>query len=608
MMRKVERTRMQEGSLCWSQLWLVLPFVVLLLLCFTGSERSSAGDCVVVEAFTTTTTTTTRRTAFRTRRNVYFILAATTATPSKTATTAIQTNPREQPQPEQHSNTQTPNLQKQQHRQSPAIEAKAVVSSRNKSNNQRPIPVSTSTATVAARRTATRAAPTTRTASSTTSSKTPTPQSSARFSSSSSSSTSTSTRTTTATATTASFSKSNSNRNYINNSKNPFPPAGAWEEVHGNYLLRPPPEEGAPRALIHFLGGALVGAAPHITYRYLLEQLAAKGFLIVATPFQLSFDRLQTCDAILDRFERIALPLARTYGALPVIGVGHSAGALLQVLITSLFPDTPRAANALISYNSLQVTEAVPLFEELVAPFFTYVAARNATETRRNGAQVIATLIELAQAQVSGELPSNELLSRAVRYLLVPPALDTASTQTFWEQALQIPTAVREAVSTATRAPTLALSQAGVAPAAYDLLQALYQIPSLIEEVADGAREFVPLPAQVTSAARRAYRARNTLILQYQDDTLDESKEIEALLQAAGQVIRMKRPMIEINVERRTIADAGHAAPLLAPPSLELATRAEDLLGPQVAREQLQYAKAHQTVEELIQWLEASNL
>ena len=106
------------------------------------------------------------------------------------------------------------------------------------------------------------------------------------------------------------------------------------------------------RALIHFLGGAIVGAAPDISYRYILEKLAEKGFLIVATPYTLSFDHIQTCDDVIGRFERIAPSLAQQYGPVPVIGVGHSCGALLQLLITTLFPDTPRAANALLSYNN----------------------------------------------------------------------------------------------------------------------------------------------------------------------------------------------------------------------------------------------------------------
>jgi acetyl esterase/lipase len=67
--------------------------------------------------------------------------------------------------------------------------------------------------------------------------------------------------------------------------------AGDWEEMEGNFILRPPPEVPA-RAVIHFLGGAFVGAAPHLTYRYLLEGLAQQGFLVVSTPYRLEFDYL----------------------------------------------------------------------------------------------------------------------------------------------------------------------------------------------------------------------------------------------------------------------------------------------------------------------------
>lgn len=86
---------------------------------------------------------------------------------------------------------------------------------------------------------------------------------------------------------------------------------GDWEELHGNFLLRPSPSQGPPRALLHFLGGAIVGAAPQVTYRYMLERLADQGYLVVATPFNLSFDHLATCDAVIERFERIAPMLVR---------------------------------------------------------------------------------------------------------------------------------------------------------------------------------------------------------------------------------------------------------------------------------------------------------
>lgn len=101
---------------------------------------------------------------------------------------------------------------------------------------------------------------------------------------------------------------------------NHIPIGGRWEELHGNFILRPqyssPPNSSSllpppPRALIHFLGGALLGAAPQLTYRYLLERLSSHGFLVVATPYQLSFDHLSTCDEIIERFELVAPDLAK---------------------------------------------------------------------------------------------------------------------------------------------------------------------------------------------------------------------------------------------------------------------------------------------------------
>ena len=176
---------------------------------------------------------------------------------------------------------------------------------------------------------------------------------------------------------------------------------GNWEEIHGNWVLRPPSSE-TPRALLHFLGGALVGAAPHITYRYMLERLADKGFLVVATPYQLSFDHLEICDDVIAKFEKLAPSVARQYGALPVVGVGHSCGALLQVLITSLFPDTPRAANALMSYNNKPISEAVPFFEEVFAPAFSSLAAHNGTLPSSNEALKMG--INLARIATEGKV------------------------------------------------------------------------------------------------------------------------------------------------------------------------------------------------------------
>merc|ERR1711865_433403 len=111
--------------------------------------------------------------------------------------------------------------------------------------------------------------------------------------------------------------------------------------------------------------------------------------------------------------------------------------------------------------------------------------------------------------------------------------------------------------------PTVTLLRdLGFLPIIYETIVTLEQVPQLIEEVADGARDFNPTPAMVRSAAGKAYRARRTLILGYDDDPIDESAEVEEVLREARSITRMRRPMVEIDVQRKTLS-GGHASPLL---------------------------------------------
>lgn len=292
---------------------------------------------------------------------------------------------------------------------------------------------------------------------------------------------------------------------------------GNWENLEGNWVLRPTfsgdiPgvddfDNSQPRAVIHFLGGALVGKAPHVTYRYLLEKLAAEGFLVVATPFNLSFDHLATCDEILTKFEAVAPTLAKQYGALPVVGIGHSCGALLQVLISSLFPDTPRAANALLSFNNKPVSEAVPFFEEVFAPLFSSLAigpdiggsgsnADGSPTTTKRGPSSNDSLVlglKLAKAASQGNLPSDELLQEAQRvfgsrFQAAAASLPIPFPPFFGndrDQTIKIPTEIRESYAKWAEPSVTALSKAGVLPIIHETIISLEQIPKLIDEVSD---------------------------------------------------------------------------------------------------------------------------
>jgi len=308
--------------------------------------------------------------------------------------------------------------------------------------------------------------------------------------------------------------------------------SGRWIEQDGNFVLRPQnstyqstsPDYVAPLGVIHFLGGAFVGAAPHITYRYLLEALCDEGYVIVATPYRLDMDYVRSCDSILTKFDAVAIELAEQYGPVPVIGLGHSCGALLQTLITSLFPDTPRAVNILISYNNKPASKAIPAFEEVIVPICEQVMGDNTQSINfRETLGNFRTTIDQAIDNYSDSQLAPSFLGKEI----VP----------FIRQSLEI----------------------------------LDQFPPLMKIIANGKREFEPSPIDTKEVCRRMYRARRTLLIKFANDELDESEGIEKVLNEANTIMRMKRPMIEMQVDMKILTGT-HITPLtqniiLDPPS-----------------------------------------
>lgn len=228
--------------------------------------------------------------------------------------------------------------------------------------------------------------------------------------------------------------------------------------MQGNFVLRPRNLDSGipPLGVIHFLGGAFVGVAPHITYRYLLERLSDANFIIVATPYQLDLDYVRSCDLILSKFDNIGSTLAAQYGPLPVIGVGHSCGALLHTLITCLFPGAPRAANVLISFNNKPASTAIPGFQELFIP--------------------------LADQLMSDDEKSSLCRQRlATMRNTIDTALDTYAASAL--------------------APSFVANEA--LPFLRQGLQIVDQLPFLFKIISEGQQEFEPSPKDTKEVCRR---------------------------------------------------------------------------------------------------------
>jgi hypothetical protein len=196
---------------------------------------------------------------------------------------------------------------------------------------------------------------------------------------------------------------------------------------------------------------------------------------------------------------------------------------------------------------------------------------------------------------------------------------------------VSIPAPLRQALTGLFAEPAFdALTNAGVTPLLLSSLDITQQIPKLIDEVEAGARDFVPTPDAMSCAARRAYRCRRTLLLQFDNDNLDDSEQLEGYLKEAESVMKMKRPMITIDLKRKVL-EGNHLTPLLGPAGgEEWGTALEDALGGvlgrsesttdgkekeevtggkgNVVRERLGYEELERVVEELVAWLDEGSL
>uniref|UniRef100_A0A453KUX0 Chlorophyllase n=1 Tax=Aegilops tauschii subsp. strangulata TaxID=200361 RepID=A0A453KUX0_AEGTS len=155
----------------------------------------------------------------------------------------------------------------------------------------------------------------------------------------------------------------------------PSPARGRTYLREHSCLLFPPPRGARPLAVVKFLGGAFIGAAPEATYGYLLELLAQEGFLVVCVPYNVTFDHAAAAREVFERFHGCydalrasGLPEAGLgaldIAGLPLYSVGHSNGALLQLLVGSYFSEKIPKANAIVSFNNRPASEAVPYFEQ----------------------------------------------------------------------------------------------------------------------------------------------------------------------------------------------------------------------------------------------------
>ncbi|KAG0568825.1 hypothetical protein M758_6G044300 [Ceratodon purpureus] len=258
---------------------------------------------------------------------------------------------------------------------------------------------------------------------------------------------------------------------------------------------------GRTKGIIHFIGGAFIGAAPDVVYSVLIEMLAKEGFMIVATPFSLTFDHTVAAQGIHNRFNNcidyisttgFGVLSAQEISSLPVYSVGHSLGALMQVLIGSTCSGGLPQASAIISFNNKPASDAVPFFDQM-SPSLVQVAP----------------LVESSPVTEFARAFSSE----AIRAVL--------------DSRIPLPPAVGDNLQS--------------------VRQFLDQIPAVFDQVSQGVSEFTPSPAQNRAAASVSYAVPNNLLVKFTQDAIDETDTLEDILSPRSEALGGKLTKVVLN-------------------------------------------------------------
>lgn len=328
-----------------------------------------------------------------------------------------------------------------------------------------------------------------------------------------------------------------------------------------------PPAEGVPCAgIVHFVGGAFVGTTPRLSYAAFLEDLSdAANVCIVATPVAglTGLDHnaaatevmLRWCSALPDVHQaldvraaaiasgsRAAASAGRSSApapaaSLPVLGIGHSLGAKLLILLGSDpgMSDNlgPRAANVLVSYNSYSAKRSVPLLSE--ASNLGGAALQNPlTPTVASG---LSQMGEVLGAGASGGLRA---LGETVRTGEVADALD-AGIGSLTNGLLGLGSQMGLGVGGGGELPKGSQAQqlAGTLEDAARAVGAFgQQVGARGRDVADAAAaadvtlndEFTPSPEETQRRAESAYRIGRNLLLRFETDDIDQSPGLGRVL------------------------------------------------------------------------------
>ncbi|XP_076956793.1 uncharacterized protein LOC143632094 [Bidens hawaiensis] len=241
--------------------------------------------------------------------------------------------------------------------------------------------------------------------------------------------------------------------------------SGDWEEIDGAWVLRP--KNSKPVAVVHFVGGIFVGAAPQLTYRLFLERLSEKGVLVIATPYASGFDHFFIADEVQFKYDRCIRTLHETVKDLPSFGIGHSLGSVIHLLIGSRYA-VQRCGNVYIAFNK-DASLAVPLFSPVLLPMAQSIGP------------ILSQIASSPTIRLGAEITLKNLEN------LGPPIMK-------------------------------------------QVIPLIEQLPPLYMEMANGRENFSPKPEETRRLIKAYYGISRNLLVKFKDDTIDETPVLAQVL------------------------------------------------------------------------------
>lgn len=301
---------------------------------------------------------------------------------------------------------------------------------------------------------------------------------------------------------------------------------GTWQEVAGCSVLCPPSWAGPPETVVHFLGGAFVGAAPRLFYRKLLERLAEDArCVVVITPYKLSFDYDEAATAAVELFDAALLELGGELSSLPVLGVGHSCGALLHALLAER---RSLAGCVLMSFNNRPFSDAVP--------------------------------VEVPQL---GDPQLRDLLRAGTEAALEDGRV---------EESLRVAGTAAEAAAGAILGYESATSETPDSKAR-EAAPVLSQLGPLLGSFVGGTREFTVSNEEVAARLMQGYAVPRTLLVEFANDITDETPRLLGMLErAAARQADLETPEAPAAAADSDVDAAGPAAAAETSEAAEAAT------------------------------------